>query len=43
VLTNSRVVFDQAMAEYAMALMLAAAKDLPTTIGLQRGTRGGSG
>lgn len=35
VLTNSRGVFDGAMAEYAMALMLAAAKDLPGTIALQ--------
>lgn len=34
-LTNSRGVFDEAMAEYAMALMLAAAKDLPVTIELQ--------
>jgi len=35
VLTNSRGVLDVAMAEYAVALMLAAAKDLPSTIALQ--------
>ena len=36
VVTNSRGVYDGAMAEYALALMLAAAKDLPATLALQR-------
>ncbi len=34
--TNSRGVFDQAMAEYVLGLMLAFAKDFPTTFDLQR-------
>jgi phosphoglycerate dehydrogenase-like enzyme len=34
VLTNSRGVFDTAMAEYVLALMLAFAKDLPRTVRL---------
>ena len=34
-LTNSKGVFDSAMAEYALALMLALAKDLPKTLRLQ--------
>ncbi|MEW2318864.1 D-2-hydroxyacid dehydrogenase [Streptomyces bauhiniae] len=36
VVTNARGVFDQPMAEYVAALVLAAAKDLPRTVGLQR-------
>lgn len=36
VLTNSRGVFDRAMAEYVLALVLALAKDLPRTLDLQR-------
>src|SRR2546421_4821425 len=35
ILTNSRGVFDAAMGEYVLALMLAFAKDLPRTIELQ--------
>lgn len=35
-LTNSRGVFDVAMGEYVLAMMLALAKDLPRTIELQR-------
>lgn len=35
VLTNSRGVFDAAMGEYVLALMLAMAKDLPRTLQLQ--------
>ena len=36
VLTNSRGVFDQAIAEYVLGLMLAFAKGLPATVDLQR-------
>lgn len=36
VLTNSRGVFDRAIAEYVLGLMLAFAKDLPRTLALQR-------
>jgi len=36
VLTNSRGVFDRAMAEYVLGLALALAKDLPRTLDLQR-------
>ncbi|MFD6028218.1 D-2-hydroxyacid dehydrogenase [Streptomyces griseoluteus] len=36
VVTNARGVFDQPMAEYVAALVLAAAKDLPRTLELQR-------
>lgn len=36
VVTNARGVFDQPMAEYVAALVLAAAKDLPRTVALQR-------
>lgn len=36
VLTNSRGVFDRPMAEYVLGLVLAFAKDLPGTVGLQR-------
>ncbi|MET8692758.1 D-2-hydroxyacid dehydrogenase [Streptomyces bauhiniae] len=36
VVTNARGVFDQPMAEYVAALVLAAAKDLPHTVRLQR-------
>ncbi len=36
VLTNSRGIFDRAMAEYVLGLMLALAKDLPRTLELQR-------
>ncbi|MGW1135479.1 D-2-hydroxyacid dehydrogenase [Streptomyces griseoluteus] len=36
VVTNARGVFDQPMAEYVAALVLAAAKDLPRTLKLQR-------
>ncbi|MGH3760457.1 D-2-hydroxyacid dehydrogenase [Actinophytocola sp.] len=39
VVTNSRGVFDQPMAEYVLALALALAKDLPATLGLQRERR----
>ncbi|MCG8919891.1 D-2-hydroxyacid dehydrogenase [Actinokineospora sp. PR83] len=35
-LTNSRGVFDEPMAEYVLGLVLAFAKDLPTTIRLQQ-------
>ena len=35
VLTNSRHVFDQSLAEYAMGLMLSLAKDFTTTFGYQ--------
>jgi phosphoglycerate dehydrogenase-like enzyme len=34
-ITNSRGVFDTPMAEYVLGLVLAYAKDLPTTLGLQ--------
>jgi phosphoglycerate dehydrogenase-like enzyme len=37
--TNSRGVFDEPMAEYVLALTLAMAKDLPTTLELQRQRR----
>jgi phosphoglycerate dehydrogenase-like enzyme len=37
--TNSRGIFDEPMAEYVLALALALAKDLPTTLGLQRERR----
>ncbi len=36
ILTNSRGVFDQAIAEWVLGLMLAFAKGLPTTLDLQR-------
>ncbi|MFJ5017185.1 D-2-hydroxyacid dehydrogenase [Streptomyces griseoluteus] len=36
VVTNARGIFDQPMAEYVAALVLAAAKDLPRTLELQR-------
>lgn len=36
VVTNSRGVFDEPMAEYVLALLLALAKDLPNTLRLQR-------
>jgi phosphoglycerate dehydrogenase-like enzyme len=36
VVTNSRGVFDRPIAEYVLGLVLAAAKDLPTTLALQR-------
>jgi len=36
VLTNSRGIFDHAMAEYVLGLVLAFAKDLPHTLDLQR-------
>jgi phosphoglycerate dehydrogenase-like enzyme len=36
VLTNSRGIYDRAMAEYVLALMLAFAKHLPQTLDLQR-------
>lgn len=39
VLTNSRGVFEQPMAEYVLGLVLAMAKDLPGTLGLQRARR----
>jgi phosphoglycerate dehydrogenase-like enzyme len=39
VLTNSRGVFEQPMAEYVLGLVLAMAKDLPGTLGLQRERR----
>jgi phosphoglycerate dehydrogenase-like enzyme len=39
VITNSRGVFDEPMAEYVLALVLAFAKDLPTTIRLQHERR----
>ena len=37
VVTNSRGVFDHAIAEYVLGLLLAFAKDLPGTLELQRG------
>ncbi|MPZ80720.1 MAG: D-2-hydroxyacid dehydrogenase [Actinophytocola sp.] len=39
VVTNSRGVFDEPMAEYVLALALALAKDLPTTLRLQHERR----
>lgn len=39
VVTNSRGVFDEPMAEYVLALILALAKDLPTTLNRQRERR----
>ncbi|MFE0347966.1 D-2-hydroxyacid dehydrogenase [Streptomyces griseoluteus] len=36
VVTNARGIFDQPMAEYVAALVLASAKDLPRTLDLQR-------
>lgn len=36
VVTNSRGIYDRAMAEYVLGLMLAVAKDLPRTVDLQR-------
>ena len=39
VVTNSRGVFDQTMPEYALALLLALAKDVPATIDDQRARR----
>jgi len=36
VVTNSRGVFDQPMAEYVLGLVIGFAKDLPTTLDLQR-------
>ncbi|HEV8698591.1 MAG TPA: D-2-hydroxyacid dehydrogenase [Candidatus Limnocylindrales bacterium] len=39
VVTNSRGVFDETMPEYALALLLALAKDLPATIDDQRARR----
>lgn len=39
VVTNSRGVFDEPMAEYVLALVLCFAKDLHTTLGLQRQRR----
>jgi phosphoglycerate dehydrogenase-like enzyme len=39
VVTNSRGVFDEPMAEYVLALALALAKDLPTTVRLQHERR----
>ncbi|WP_129308987.1 D-2-hydroxyacid dehydrogenase [Streptomyces sp. L2] len=36
VVTNARGIFDQPIAEYVAALVLAAAKDLPRTLALQR-------
>lgn len=39
VVTNSRGVFDEPMAEYVLALALAMAKDLPTTLRLQHERR----
>lgn len=36
VVTNSRGVFDRPIAEYVLGLVLAAAKDLPATLALQR-------
>ncbi|QBI56579.1 D-2-hydroxyacid dehydrogenase [Streptomonospora litoralis] len=36
VVTNSRGVFDQPMAEYVLGLVISFAKDLPTTLDLQR-------
>jgi phosphoglycerate dehydrogenase-like enzyme len=36
VLTNSRGIFDRAIAEYVLGLVLAFAKDLPVTLDLQR-------
>jgi len=37
IVTNSRGVFDEPIAEYVLALVLCFAKDLHTTLGLQRG------
>ena len=39
IVTNSRGVFDEPMAEYVLALVLAFAKDLPTTVRLQHERR----
>jgi phosphoglycerate dehydrogenase-like enzyme len=39
IVTNSRGVFDEPMAEYVLALVLAFAKDLPTTLRLQHERR----
>jgi phosphoglycerate dehydrogenase-like enzyme len=39
VITNSRGVFDEPMAEYVLAMTLALAKDLPTTLDRQRERR----
>jgi phosphoglycerate dehydrogenase-like enzyme len=39
VVTNSRGVFDEPMAEYVLAMTLALAKDLPTTLNRQRERR----
>jgi phosphoglycerate dehydrogenase-like enzyme len=39
VLTNSRHIFDQALAEYTIGLMLALCKDLPATIRFQQAHR----
>ncbi|MFI7675414.1 D-2-hydroxyacid dehydrogenase [Actinophytocola sp. NPDC049390] len=39
VVTNSRGVFDEPMAEYVLAMALALAKDLPTTLSRQRERR----
>ena len=39
VITNSRGVFDEPMAEYVLAMALALAKDLPTTLNRQRERR----
>ncbi len=39
VVTNSRGVFDEPMAEYVLAMALALAKDLPTTLNRQRERR----
>ena len=39
VVTNSRGVFDEPMAEYVLGLVLALAKDLPTTLAQQRERR----
>lgn len=39
VVTNSRGVFDEPMAEYVLAMVLALAKDLPTTLDRQRERR----
>ncbi|OLF06484.1 hydroxyacid dehydrogenase [Actinophytocola xinjiangensis] len=39
VITNSRGVFDEPMAEYVLALVLAMAKDLPSTLRLQHERR----
>jgi phosphoglycerate dehydrogenase-like enzyme len=42
VVTNARGVFDQPIAEYVAALVLAMAKDLPRTWDLQRARSGGT-